>query len=389
METISVEGLMLEARRQTGLMDFGPERFIEPLTVLVDSITREAALTERGMAAQRARLVNSLANRLRKRALLAAHPEILQENVQVAFAIVSLPRTGSTMLQRLLGASPRLTATRWWEAIFPLPMPGEARGENHVRVAQAEALIRQITDAAGGLAAIHPMDPHAHDEDLLVVEQSFVSTMAEAMMYVPSYGQYVLTADAGWVYDELAEYLQILQWQSNERQGAHAGRRWVLKSPNHLLHVPVILRRFPECVIVMTHRDICQVMGSWYSMAEQLRLADSAADRMAENVAHWNMRWRAGMDAVRAARQAHPERFFDVAYRDLLVAPLDVVGEIHARGAVPFGAAEHAAVQGWMDANPRDGRPSHRYSLAQFGETEAAIRALFPEEEAGYAEKTG
>jgi len=388
VDEISVEGLMQEAQRQTGLADFGPDRFLEPLRVLVDSIMREAALTERGMAAQRARLVNGLANRLRKRALLADHPEIHDEHVQVAFAIVSLPRTGSTMLQRLLGASPRLTATRWWEAIFPLPMPGEARGENHVRIAQAEALIKQITDAAGGLAAIHPMDPHAHDEDLLVVEQSFVSTMAEAMMYVPSYGQYVLGVDAGWVYDELAEYLQILQWQSAERQGANAGRRWVLKSPNHLLHVPVILERFPECVIVMTHRDICQVMGSWYSMAEQLRCADSAADRIAANVAHWNMRWRAGMDAVRVARLAHPGRFFDVAYRDLLAAPLEVVAAIHARGQVRFGTAERAAVAAWMEANPRDNRPSHRYSLAQFGEAEAAIRALFPEE-AGYADVPG
>jgi hypothetical protein len=280
------------------------------------------------------------------------------------------------MLQRLLGASPSLTATRWWEAIFPLPMEGEGRTGNHIRIGLAEALIQQITAAAAGLDAIHKMDPHAHDEDLLIVEQSFISTMPEAMMYVPSYGNYVLYADAGWVYDELLEYLQILQWQTPER----AARRWVLKSPNHMLHVPVILNRFPTAVIVMTHRDISQVMGSWYSVAESLRRADSDADRMAENVAHWNQRWRAGMDVMARARVDEPDRFFDVKYEDLLADPIAVAAAVHARGLLPFGAADRQALGDWLEANRRDDRPSHVYALDEFGVTADEVRKLFPGE---------
>ena len=372
---LSLQSLLEDARRDTGLRDFGPDRFREPLAVLVRAINTEAELTPAGFAAQRARLVNALANRLRKVALLRAHPEIRGETVEVGFAIVSLPRTGSTMLQRLLGASPRLTATRWWESIFPLPFAGEGRTENHVRLQAAEALIRQITAAAAGFDAMHPMDPHAHDEDLMILEQSFLSTMPEAMMYVPSYGDYVLGADAAWVYDELHEYLQILQWQSPARQG----RRWVLKSPNHMLHTPVILQKFPAAIILMTHRDICQVMGSWYSMAESLRRADSAADRSAENVAHWNRRWRAGLDAMLRARAAAPERFFDVRYDDLLADPVGVAAAIHARGQIPFDAADREALGSWLAANPRDNRPSHRYALADYGMDAAAVQALFPE----------
>jgi hypothetical protein len=220
---MNIDTLMQAARQRTGLHDFGPAEFRQPLGVLVDAINQEARLTARGLAAQTERLINALSNRLRKQQLLREHPEIHDQVVDVAYVITSLPRTGSTMLQRLLGASPHLTATLWWETIFPLPFEGEGRHDNHLRLAQADALIRMITGAAEGLETIHPMDPLAHDEDLMIIEQSFVSTMPEAMMYVPSYGAYVLSADDDWVYRELVDYLKILQWQLPAR----AGRKWI------------------------------------------------------------------------------------------------------------------------------------------------------------------
>jgi hypothetical protein len=218
------------------------------------------------------------------------------------------------------------------------------------------------------------MDPLAHDEDLMIIEQSFVSTMPEAMMYVPSYGAYVLQADDAWVYDELVDYLKILQWQSPAR----AGRKWILKSPNHMQHVPTIMKKFPEAVIAMTHRDIVQVMGSWFSLAESLRRADSNADLTRENVAHWIKRWGVGLQTTAAAREAAPDRFIDIAYTDLLAAPLRAAEAIHARAALPFGPDTHDALQAWLTAHPRDARPSHRYALADYGVDEATLQSALP-----------
>ena len=370
---LTLENIADQAQARTGLNDFGPTHYEEPLEILIRSINEEAQLTDSGLAAQTERLTNALSNRLRKQHLLQTSPEILDETVSVAVVITSLPRTGSTMLQRLLGASPSLTATYWWETIFPLPVEGESRYENHLRLDQAKALIAMITGSAENIDTMHPMDPLAHDEDLMIIEQSFVSTMPEAMMYVPSYGAYVLQADASWVYDELIDYLKILQWQSPAR----AGRQWILKSPNHMQHVPTILRKFPEAVIAMTHRDIVQVMGSWFSLAESLRRADSNADVTQQNVAHWIARWRAGLDVVAAARAANPDRFIDVAYTDLLAAPLRTAEAIHARAALPFGPDTREALQAWLTAHPRDARPSHHYALSDYGLDEKHLGSAF------------
>jgi hypothetical protein len=371
---LTLENITAQAKARTGLNDFGPTHFEEPLKILIESINEEAQLTEAGLAAQTERLTNALSNRLRKQHLLQTYPEILDETVSVAVVITSLPRTGSTMLQRLLGASPNLTATYWWETIFPLPVEGESRFENHIRLDHAKALIAMITGAAENIETMHPMDPLAHDEDLMIIEQSFVSTMPEAMMYVPSYGAYVLQADDAWVYDELVDYLKILQWQSPAR----AGRKWILKSPNHMQHVPTILRKFPEAVIAMTHRDIVQVMGSWFSLAESLRRADSNAGLTRENVAHWIARWSAGLNVVATARAAEPDRFIDVAYTDLLAAPLRTAEAIHARAALPFGPDTREALQAWLTAHPRDARPSHKYALTDYGVDEQTLKATLP-----------
>jgi Sulfotransferase family len=110
MKQLDPEGLLAEARTRTGLSDFGPGHFREPLEVLTRSMREEAQLHAMGLAVQSERLVNALANRLRRIELLRRHPEIADEQVEVGVVILGLPRTGSTLLQRLLAATPQTTA---------------------------------------------------------------------------------------------------------------------------------------------------------------------------------------------------------------------------------------------------------------------------------------
>src|SRR5213080_3372937 len=113
------------AQVKSGLTDFGDDWFTEPLQVLVTALNSEANLSELGLELTRRRLTALLVDRLRLRALQREHPEILDIEVRVAAEICGLPRTGSTLLHRLLAASPQLTSTASWECSYPLPFPGE------------------------------------------------------------------------------------------------------------------------------------------------------------------------------------------------------------------------------------------------------------------------
>lgn len=371
---LNPDALMARAVQSTGLSDFGPDHFREPLDVLTRAMRDQAQLTEVGIAMQGGRIVNALENRLRRIALMTRHPEIADQDVKVAAVIVGMPRTGSTMLHRLLSSSPQATATIWWETIFPLPRtPEGGTADVAARKADAEALVDQLVNASAGFEAIHPMNAHAYDEELPLIEQSFISNIPEAMMYLPAYGEWLLNADQTKAYGELIDWLKIMQWQSPERAGKH----WILKAPHHLTAVQTVLDVFPEAVIVMTHRRIDHVMASYASMVGSLTGGNTDADFRKAQAAHWSQRLRRNLQSLVAAREGAESRFVDVHYRELLSAPIDHARRIFGAAGLIAGAEDDAAWQGWLDGNKRDNRPSHTYELADFGLDAVALRQDF------------
>lgn len=365
--------LMARAKAGTGLDDFGPDHFLAPLTALTRSMQEEADLNEAGVQMQGGRIVNALENRLRRQALMKVHPEIADEQVDVGAIIVGLPRTGSTMLHRLLAASPHATAMVWWETIFPLPRDESGAADIAARKADAEALVDQLVGASEGFEAIHPMDAYAHDEELPLIEQSFMSNIPEAMMYLPSYGAYLLDADQTHAYGELVDWLKILQWQDPSRRG----RKWVLKAPHHLTAVQTVLDTFPQAVIVMTHRRIDHVIASYSSMVGSLTGGNSDTDFRAAQAAHWSARLKRNLEDMIVARNKNNDRFVDVSYRKLLADPVGHAIAVFAAAGVPADETDIAAWKGWIGGNQRDNRPSHKYDLADFGIDADALRRDF------------
>src|SRR4051812_26167795 len=117
--------LIDSARRQTGLDDFGPGDFFEPLSRLLESCQREARLNFVGRIALRSDLVRMLSNRLfleRDRDLNAA---IRGQQVKQPLFIVGLPRGGTTLLHTLLATDPAHRAPLIWEVMFPSPPTNE------------------------------------------------------------------------------------------------------------------------------------------------------------------------------------------------------------------------------------------------------------------------
>ncbi|HWM74433.1 MAG TPA: sulfotransferase, partial [Nocardioides sp.] len=154
---IRVDELLAAARERTGLTDYGDEWFTEPLKVLVEALNTEARLSELGLALTRRRLAALLADRLRLRAIRKQHPDIDDTDVTVAAEICGLPRTGSTLLHRLLAASPELTSTLSWETSYPLPFPGEGPDAAE-RKRRARERAKLFLDMSPDFADIHTIE---------------------------------------------------------------------------------------------------------------------------------------------------------------------------------------------------------------------------------------
>ena len=361
---LDVGAMVARAKRRTRLTDFGDEWFLEPLAVLVDAINTEAQLTPVGQWIQKARLTGALAKRLRVEELLRQHPEIRDIDLGKIIVIASLQRTGTTTLHRLIAADPRARKLLAWEALDPLPSPARTR------IRRARVAERAIAYMAPEFFAVHPIEHDAPEEDVLLLDLCFMSQSPEAVMYVPSYANWLEGQDHTKAYAYQATLLKVLHWQ-------RPGDFWVLKTPHHAEHLDVILEVFPEAIVVQTHRDPQTIVPSFCSMVAHGRgmLSDRIDTR--EIAAHWTRKMRRMMELSIEARKVAPSRFVDVSYYDLLADPIAELQRIYRRADIAFDDAAVQAAENAATENARHRYGKHVYRVDDFGLTGESVERCF------------
>jgi hypothetical protein len=365
--------LLDQARDRAQLTDFGDLWFLEPMDQFIAASNREGRLTPAGHASTTEVIVKGLVSRLRMVEDIKRHPEILDEKVEVAGIILGLPRTGSTIFQRLLASAPGMTGLRWYEAQNFAPFPGEERGNPSERRAYAQAMIDGWLQLAPELASIHPLEPDAPDEEILVLGQMFVSTMIEGMNFVPSFARWLNGYDQSKGHEDLRTILQYLQWQDPTRRGA----KWILKSPSNLPYTEVAAKAFPDALLIMTHRDPLQTVPSYVSMQAALyKLSATLTDR--EVGEFWFPRLVEWMRLFEGARERIGEhRFIDIDYREVGKDPMTQAERVLSRVGIPVDERLEAVLGEFLAGNKREQRPMHDYSLERFGLDEEAIKREF------------
>jgi hypothetical protein len=362
MAPLSVDELHAAAAAKAGHDRFGDDWYREPLGVLVDALNTQAQLSELGLDLTRRRLVALLVDRLRLRALQAEHPQIQQTEVVVAAEICGLPRTGSTLLHRLLAASPQLTSTLSWECSYPLPFPGESP-DAEIRKAKAKAMMEVFLEYSPEFADIHTVVWDGPEEDVILLDRSFTTQSFDSFYWVPDYGIWLRSFDQSKAYAELREWLQVLQWQDQAR----AGRRWVLKSPHHLTAADTVLDEFPECKIVMTHRSPVSAVPSYASMVTAMTAQYSdAADPHAIG-AYWNARFTESLSRFEDVRARRPDRVIDVPFAGTVAQPLATATSVLAALGLTPGPGDHEAFERYLEINRQERHGSHSYRAEDFG----------------------
>jgi len=372
---IDVDSLLNQAREAAGLEDFGDPWFREPLGHLVELVNSEGALkSEREPPVQG--LIGSLSDRLRLVDYVQRHPDVHDERIDVAGVIIGLPRGGSTLMQRLLGTSPGLTSTTCWELRYPIPFRGEIRGQPTARIEAGRAAIEALYAAWPDMKSMHPMEATTYDEEILLIDRSFLCLNYAHYFNVPSYDAWLPRQDHTKAYQELELWLKVLQYNAPERRG----KKWLLKSPHHLFGSGLrpLLRQFPAAKILMTHRSLESVIASYCSIQSvTVRSYSNAFDQSKSGrnaIALFDSSLR-NLVAVRA--EYGEDRFIDVQYRKLLSDPLgEFRRAMHGMG-LEVTPVDEASTSAWIAANGRDSHPRHTYRLEDYGTTEAMLKETF------------
>ncbi|MAG30966.1 MAG: sulfotransferase [Deltaproteobacteria bacterium] len=369
-------GLLAEAQSNAGLVDFGPDPFREALGVLLCSLREEAALNDLGRAVLRERVLESLETRLKTQGAITRHPEILEEEIRAPIVVIGLMRTGTTMLHRIIACDPRNHAADWWETRFPAPDPNIDWSQPDPRIAVAEAEVAAILEADPRQASIHPWNAQAPDEEIMLLEHSFLSHVPEAFANIPTYSTWIDAQDWTPAYLYLKKLLQLLQWQ--KRQRGKVCERWVLKTPGHLGYIDTLFRVFEGARVIQTHRDPIETVPSAASMNHAMWALYSDNESASQAGARWQSRLAWGtIRAMESRKRYDADRFVDIWFRDALKDPIREIERAYGIFGIPFTDETRASMEKWRTDNPRDKRPPHEYSLAEYGLTEEGIKEAF------------
>jgi len=374
-KTLHVEELLHAAReRAPGLKDFGSDNYRQALKVLTRALNTEAKLSTTGIAMMRERLVGQLVNRLIMEDYFQRFPEIAQIEINDPLVIVGLPRTGTTMLQRTLAVDSRFYCAAWWETRYPAPLTGEGPQDCANRIAMAKAEVAQTIEAIPQILSIHPMSATLCDEEFMLMEHSFLCAM-DAYADVPSYTAWLDQQDQRTVYTQLKKMLQFLQWQKSQR-GEAQGQRWLLKAPQHLHTLEILLSVFPQAQVILTHREPAQTIPSMASMAHTLWqiYSDQPDPRSAGR--QWNSRMARGIHHTMQVReQEDAKRFLDIQFADTVAQPMEVLAKVYQFAGLPFTEKARADAQQWLSSNGREKRAGHGYTLETFGLSDQQVQA--------------
>ena len=358
----SVAAILDEARRETGLGDFGDPGFREGLAVMLETYERTARFDARGVADHRRRVLTLLCARLRVVDALRRHPEVRRRAIRTPLFVTGLPRTGTSALFQLLAADPAARPLLTWEAIHPYPLEDLRPGDPDPRRGAAGSLWID-----GGFENIHHVGPDLPEECVLLLSQDFCDPQMGIEVLMEPFASWFQAQDLRRTYAYYADLLRLLDWQ-------RPGERWLLKSPVHLWALDVLIETFPDACIVLSHREPLECVASYCSMIAFLMRDREAFDASTLGPAVLEYLARSLERALAVRESADPRRFVDVDYRDLLADPIAEVERIYGRFGLPLGDGARAAMLRHLRENPKDKHGAHAYRLEDYGLTPEGVR---------------
>ncbi|MEM7106257.1 MAG: sulfotransferase [Bacteroidota bacterium] len=363
--------LIRTARKKTCLNEFGDDQFLTPFRKLLESVKEEANLHPFGYFMLRIRMVDILSTRLKIEYFYKTYPEIDEIELSPVTLITGLQRTGTTKLQRLLAKDLGNRTLLSWEVLSPVPPKDFKSRKKDPRIADArfkEKFVRYIDPEFYKIHAVVYDEP---EEEILLLDNAFLSTTPEAMFHVPAYASWLETQDQEPAYAYLKKQLKLLQWQ-NQKQ------RWILKTPHHLEFLPTLVNVFPDIKIIQTHRDPLKTLGSMCSLVEHTRSMFSDEVDLREIGRHWSRKTGIMVNNGLAFRdKTQPGRFLDVSYYDLIADTMKAVEKIYEFMEAPFSEEARKAMEIGAKVNPKNKFGKHKYTLEKYGLTAEKVDSIY------------
>jgi hypothetical protein len=358
---------------QVGSGDFGGADYLPGLNALLHSMDYDPRFTQRGRRVAWGEVINALSGRARAFKSMADNPGFDAHAITRPIVITGLPRTGTTALHKLMAVDPQFQGLQTWLVGAPMPRPPREDWDAHPQFQKTVAQLEARFAATPGKRAAHLMVADEVDECCFILRQSFVSNLWTCGWSAASY-------DAWWkCQSELAAYVYFRRCLhligSREPE-----KRWLLKNPGHIANLDLIFAVFPDALVINTHRDPAKAIPSLCSLLIKSHpvMEEGRADQRAKIMAlRETEKWAKAVRDAAPVRAGHAGQILDVLHSDFHHAPLATMERIYGFAGLDLMPATRAAMEARIIADPDRQHGIHRYDIADFGQTGAAIRERF------------
>jgi hypothetical protein len=348
--------------------DFADRSFIRPFERLLEACDAEADLSLLGIRALRVDVLRFLRNLLRFEEFEAACPSVLSRPIQAPVFITGMPRSGTTFLHRLILQDPSTIAPRLFQLVYPHASRA-GRFETALRrrwVGLQLAVFRMLSPEFN---ALHPVAVDAPEECTDITAHVFQSLRFESTYRVPSYSGWLQRHGLLHAYRFHRRFLQHLDADL-------PGRRWILKSPDHVFALDDIREVYPDARLVFIHRDPVRVLASVARLTEVLRRPFARSVDRVEVGRDVSASWVDGAQRM-SALSAGDNSVLHLHYQQIIRSPLDAVRAVYLHCNLVLTDEAEAHMRRWLGTSVNVSRPWREYSLAEFGLDPHLLRERF------------
>jgi hypothetical protein len=361
--------LLAEARKNTGLDDFGDDNWVEHFRVLLNAIENEAKLNFTGRILTRSDLLIYLEARLEITDCYKKNPEIEDEVITEPVFIVGSGRSGTTIFHEALSQDEQFRVVKRWEAMFPCPPPREETYLTDPRIAKAHQLITLPERIAPEWKTMHAQAGDLPVECIEFLYLTFLSEVYYCAFQIPSYVDYFRKQDIGETFEWHKRILKLLQWKYKKPH-------WLLKGPTHMPVLPQLLEAYPDAKLIFMHRDqvtttdsVVNVQGTIYwwrtddpwsgGMLDDVMMVEGRV-KMWDRIIQW-------MDDGTIPKG----QFTNVIYQEFSADPMAAIRSAYQEIGLSMSEAAGEGIKSYLENKPKGVFGKHNYKTGG-GETGAA-----------------
>lgn len=216
--------------------------------------------------------------------VLSSSSQIQAEKIIKPVIIVSIPRTGTTILHRTMA----LDRSQWrnfdgCDIGCPLPYPAPRWDDQARQIKQKQGQsVLNIMDMIYPkwmkcMETMHDVRSNEADEDMrwcnIALGHPFTETIVRLYpsMQKPVGGESRLESKElarhkyAWLklMMQLHQHIDQTEWQKQQYDGPCPNHPWLLKDPIHSAYLPELLETFPDARLIFTHRPPSEVVPSF------------------------------------------------------------------------------------------------------------------------------